>query len=109
MTVAKPTLTCIRCAADLPEPAATGRPARYCGDTCKRLAEYEVRRLDRRIAGYEFQLREELADRTPAAEAWIDNLGRTRAQRINDLRKWIKTDTERMQQLLAGQRQGPES
>jgi predicted nucleic acid-binding Zn ribbon protein len=99
--VAKPNC-CVRCSAPLPEAADTGRPARYCGDSCKRLVEYEVRRLDRRIAAYELELREELADRAPAAEAWIDNLSRTRAQRINDLRRWIDTDTERLQMLLAG-------
>ncbi len=99
--VAKP-LACLRCTAALPEGASTGRPARYCSDTCKRLVEYEVRRLDRRIAGYELELREELADRAPAADAWVDTLSRTRAQRIGDLRKWIKTDTERLHQLLAG-------
>lgn len=101
-------LTCLRCAALLPEGADTGRPARYCGDTCKRLVEYEVRRLDRRISGYALQLREEQADRTPADEAWIDELGRTRAQRMGDLRRWIKTDSERLSLLLGGQ-QGTQS
>jgi len=99
--VAKP-LTCLRCGTALGDGPPTGRPPRYCGDLCKRLTEYEVRRLDRRLSGYEIELREELADRTAAADAWIDKLGRSRAQRIGDLRRWIKADTERLRALLGG-------
>lgn len=94
-------MNCTKCGAPLEAVPGPGRPSNYCGTTCRRLVEYEIRRLDRRIAGYEFQLREEQADRNAPA-AWIDNLGRTRTQRINDLRKWVRADEQRLRELIAG-------
>src|SRR5262245_37500217 len=94
--------TCLKCGAILDRPSGPGRPARYCSDACKRLVEFELRRLDRRLASYYDQLREERADRTPASEAFVDNLGRTRAQRIGDLRKWIAADERRLRDLVGG-------
>jgi hypothetical protein len=93
-------LTCARCGVEIARTDGRGRPARYCGEGCKRLTEFELRRLDRRLAGYHFELREELADRTPAAQAWTDNLNRTRAQRIRDLRRWIAEDEARLRELV---------
>jgi hypothetical protein len=92
-------LTCARCGVEI-EPAAHGRPPRYCSEACKRLTEFEIRRLDRHLAGYRFQLREELADRTPADRAFVDSLNRTRAQRIRDLRRWIAEDEARLRELV---------
>jgi hypothetical protein len=103
MSEAKLTPTCLKCGAELERAAGPGRPPSYCGATCKRLVEYEIRRLDRRLADYEFQLREEQADRNDPA-AWIDNLGRTRTQRINDLRKWVAADEARLRELIGGGR-----
>jgi hypothetical protein len=82
--------------------AGPGRPPTYCGESCRRLVEYEIRRLDRRLGAYELELREELADRTPAEDAWIDKLGRTRTQRINDLKKWMAADSARLHELVGG-------
>lgn len=94
-------ITCLKCRAPLPVRSGTGRPAVYCGETCRRLAEYEIRRLDRRLGRYEDELREELADRNPA-DHWIDNLGRSRPQRINDLKKWIAADEQRLREITGG-------
>jgi sugar-specific transcriptional regulator TrmB len=80
---------------------SVGRPPSYCSAPCRRLAEYEIRRLDRRLGRYEDQLREELADRNEASH-WVDNLGRTRTQRLNDLRKWIAADESRLRELAGG-------
>jgi hypothetical protein len=42
-------MTCVECAGQLPPPAATGRPRSYCGDVCRRSAEYRLAR-SRRLA-----------------------------------------------------------
>lgn len=41
--------TCRKCGNALPERAGTGRPALYCSSACRRAAEYEIRRLSRRL------------------------------------------------------------
>src|SRR5262245_54118396 len=96
-------LRCVKCGSPLERASGAGRPPTYCGDACKRLVEYEVRRIDRRLSKYEDELREEQADRN-GADHRIDNLGRTRTQRINDLRKWIQADEERLAQLLGNRK-----
>jgi hypothetical protein len=40
---------CRKCGADLPARPRRGRPAAYCSEPCRRLAEYEIRRIDRRL------------------------------------------------------------
>src|SRR5262245_31291144 len=70
-------MTCVRCGSPFEQREGPGRPALYCGEACKRLAEHEVRRIDRRLARYESDLRLELADRRYADEADCDNLGRS--------------------------------
>ena len=101
MPVEKP-VACLKCGTPLPERVGTGRPSLYCGATCRRLAEFEIRRVDRRLAGYGVELREELADRASAADACVDKLTRTRIQRINDLKKWIAADEQRLRELAGG-------
>lgn len=92
---------CLKCRAPLAPHTGPGRPASYCGKACRRLAEFEARRLDRRIAGYEEQLRTTLANRDPFGLD-VDHLGRTRRQRLGDLRRWIREDEERLRALLSG-------
>jgi hypothetical protein len=52
--VTKPS-SCVKCGRSL-EHATRGRPRRFCSIGCKRSAEYERRRLDRRIGWMEDQL-----------------------------------------------------
>lgn len=92
---------CIKCGAALAPASGPGRPPTYCGTVCRRLVEYEIRRLDRRLGNYEFQLREEQADRNEI-DFFVDNLGRNRTQRIRDLKKWIKADRARLRELCGG-------
>ncbi len=40
---------CLMCGGGIEQPA-TGRPRVYCGPTCRRAAEYELRRLQSRLA-----------------------------------------------------------
>ena len=41
--------TCRKCGNAFPGRARTGRPAMYCSLACRRAAEYEIRRLSRRL------------------------------------------------------------
>ena len=43
-TVEKPHMTCPECSGPMPATKATGRPATYCSPTCRRAAEYAIRR-----------------------------------------------------------------
>jgi hypothetical protein len=92
---------CLKCGTPISAAPGPGRPPTYCGETCRRLTEFELRRLDRRLSRYADELREEQADRNPA-DAWIDNLGRTRTQRLNDLHRWIAEDEARLRELVGG-------
>src|SRR3954447_2291050 len=47
---------CPRCRADLDQKDRPGRPRRYCGELCRRDAEYEIRRIQRRLEHSERQL-----------------------------------------------------
>ena len=44
---------CVSCGGKLPKQAGSGRPRRYCSEPCRRLAEYEVRRVSRLLGGIE--------------------------------------------------------
>jgi len=52
----KPSMKCPRCGAELPEPAATGRPRVYCSPLCRRDAEYRLRRVQGHLARAERNL-----------------------------------------------------
>jgi len=95
-------LTCIKCGSLFEPSFGPGRPARYCSYVCKRLVEFELRRIDRRLAAYHEQLREEQADRAAASHAWIDNLNRTRAQQIGGFAPLDRRRRERLRALVEG-------
>ena len=60
-------MTCVECGAELPAPARTGRPRRYCDQTCRRLAEHRIARLRRCIERLERDL---LQESVSQAKAW---------------------------------------
>lgn len=92
----KPDPQCIKCGSPLAPKAGTGRPAIYCGESCRRLVEYEIRRLDRRIAGYELELR---GLRYDGPDDFDDT---ERQKRMRALRRWITEDEARLLALLSG-------
>lgn len=47
---------CIKCNAKLPEHEGPGRPKDYCSTACRRAAELEIRRLDRRLEALEVRM-----------------------------------------------------
>ena len=48
---------CARCRAPIEQSASGGRPRSYCGAVCRRESEYELRRVERALAGAEGKLR----------------------------------------------------
>ena len=58
--------TCPSCGNGLPPPAKTGRPAVYCSEPCKRLAAYEIVRVNRRLE----KLEGRLSDQRIFCEQW---------------------------------------
>lgn len=99
--VTKPLAACRKCGAPLELSAATGRPPSYCGETCKRLIEHEVRRIDRRLAAYELEQRELKFD---GPDDFDDG---PRQKRLRALRTWIQTDESRLRELLGGRSTKP--
>lgn len=50
-------MTCVKCGKPLPERSGPGRPQVFCGKACRRVAEYELRRLQKALQGVEESLR----------------------------------------------------
>lgn len=91
-------MTCSKCGAEFERDPGPGRPRSYCGDLCKRLVEYEIRRIDRRLGAYEVEQRELKAD---GPDEFDDE---DRQKRLRALRKWIRQDEDRLRVLVgAGQ------
>lgn len=44
---------CLKCGAPLETGSGKGRPKAYCSTACRRSAEYEIRRVDQRLAALE--------------------------------------------------------
>lgn len=90
-------MNCAKCGAELPEPAATGRPRRYCSVTCRRLAELERLRLTRILERLEQQRVDEEFTSGIDLGDWK---GRTRAQRLADTRRAIADIEARLRELI---------
>jgi len=89
------TLTCAKCGTPIERQLGAGRPPTYCGDLCKRLIEYEIRRVDRRLAAYELEERELKA----APADWPDDEEQRRT-RLRVVRRWIRIDEDRLRELV---------
>ena len=99
---------CIKCAAPLSEGAGTGRPAAYCGDACRRAAEFEIRRASARLERLEDQrsvLRINLAGGGALAPE-LSAYGREHwrgiwKKQLGALEAEIASDEARLRELLA--------
>lgn len=89
-------MRCIKCGAPLAQPD-TGRPKTYCSTVCRRAAEFEIRRIVRRIETMELALRNARADRSGIR----DLSGRTSEQYADVLSGHIAEDEGRLRELLA--------
>ena len=86
--------SCVKCGGLLEAADGPGRPATYCSTTCRRLAEFEIRRIDRRLAAYELERRELKAEGPDPCD---DD---ARQRRLRALRKWAAADERRLRELV---------
>ena len=94
--------TCVKCGTPLPPSKTTGRPQLYCNVACKRTAELEITRLNRRLAKFEDELpsARRQAEHGYQMGAQFDQYRRTPQQALTDLENDIEEANERLLQLL---------
>jgi len=92
-------VTCATCGTPIEPKAGPGRPAAYCSVGCRRVAEFQIRNLARRVERYELEQREVKAGN----HAYYDDSERQR--RLRALRRWIKTDNAKLRAILGANNQ----
>lgn len=90
---------CQKCGKGL-VPSATGQPLDYCSVACRRLAEFEIRRLAKRLETYEIQRDNERA-LLKAPRQYKDLYGCDMQRRLEELEKAISETEERLRFLLS--------
>lgn len=88
---------CIKCSKPIEATSKTGRPAVYCSTACRRLAEYEINRINKRLANLEDQLIYEKMGKDNA----VNSQGLRRDERIAALTAAIDDNEARLKELLA--------
>ncbi len=89
---------CPSCGLPVSPHEGAGRPPVYCGEPCRRQAEFTLRRLYRRLESYELELREAEAGYAPGRGYFDDE--KERKYRICTLRRWIRADKAKLKTLL---------
>ena len=97
-------LACLKCGGPLPERPATGRPATYCSVACRRAAEFEIRRLNRRLEVLEVKASGLRHGRDSGIRDWQ---GRTPQMALADVEEEIAEAEARLRALLAGEETEP--
>jgi hypothetical protein len=91
---------CKKCGAPVQHPP-TGRPKAYCSVSCRRLAEFEIRRLTRALDNLE-QRRlaiENESEFVRELKDWPN--GHTHNERLEDVKRSIQETAARLKKLLA--------
>jgi hypothetical protein len=89
---------CRKCGAPLVVPP-TGRPPDYCGQACRRISEFEIRRLVRQLDTLDEQ-QTHLTQPGIAASSLRDTYGRTHAQQLADVQGSIVALEKRLRALI---------
>lgn len=87
---------CLKCGGKLKRPA-TGRPPKFCSTGCRRAAEYELRRLQRRLEALEERAS---ALRQEPDRGMHDVYGRTRLEQLAAVEAEIDEAEDRLRLLL---------
>jgi hypothetical protein len=90
--------TCRKCSAPVLDPDV-GRPRDYCSTACRRLVEFEIRRLTRQLEALEAE-RLHLEQPGIAKAGLHDTYGRTHKKQLADVQHSIKTVESRLHALL---------
>jgi hypothetical protein len=98
---------CKKCGVPLTDPP-TGRPRDYCGQACRRLAEFEIRRLVRQLESLD-ERKTELEQPAIMACSMRDGYGRTGAQQLADTLGPIAALESRLRALIDDDANGKES
>lgn len=91
---------CPSCGIGLKRKRGRGRPAVYCSEPCRRLAEFTLRILARRIDRQEVELRELQA----SAQRIMTLDEEIRRARVALVRKWLAEDQAKLAALLGAPR-----
>lgn len=84
---------CPSCYGPVEQSSGPGRSKIYCSETCRRVAEFRIRALSKRLDKNEVELRELQG----GTGFWSDD---ERRQRVRLLKAWLKADTEELRALL---------
>lgn len=88
---------CIKCGQPLPGETTTGRPRVYCSTVCRRAAELEIKRINRRLE----TLEERLSDLLLHGDMGLKDLtGRNHREQMTALKAEIARQEERLRALL---------
>jgi hypothetical protein len=88
------TLVCASCGAEFEPEGGPGRLTVYCSEPCRRMAEYRIRAVVRRVNANEIELRELKS----GGGMMLNDEERTHRMRV--LRRWIKRDNVQLRALL---------
>lgn len=90
---------CIKCGVLIQTKAATGRPSSYCSPSCRKSAEYEIGRINRRLADFENDLIREKMHQPK--DRGVNIYGEKCHERIEALETAIVESEARLKCLLA--------
>ena len=96
-------MSCPKCGAAVDRHPGPGRPSLYCSPACRQAAAYEIKRLQRRLEGFELRRSAPRVEK----DGIRDYLGRTRREQLADIEQQIKADEDRLRLLLAEPRGKP--
>jgi hypothetical protein len=90
-------MTCASCGSELEPSSGPGRPAVYCGEPCRRMAEFQTRALVLRIDRAEVAIRELKA----GDSGDYQHLDRDERRKVINLyRRWLTEDLAKLRALL---------
>src|SRR5687768_12211827 len=96
-------MACASCGTELEPHAGPGRPSVYCSEPCRRMAEFRIRGLVKRIEKAELEIRELNARYGRFEYADADE----RRSRLREMRRWLAEDQARLRALLGAKNQMP--
>lgn len=86
---------CVACS-KLLVPSSTGRPRKFCSDSCRKYVNHQVRIVERRLASLQAEL--DIVLCSSGTERWFT--GETDAERAAALGRRIKHHQQRLRSLL---------
>ncbi|MFZ2171445.1 MAG: hypothetical protein WAW61_17625 [Methylococcaceae bacterium] len=89
---------CIKCGQEFKPASTTGRPPDYCSHACRKSAEYEITRINKRLGGLEDDL---VAEKMHPNDKSVNCYGQKSQERIAALENAIVESESRLKKLLS--------